>query len=261
MRYLQYLVILLSLIVPAQAFTISGTVNFTDVNNLTTTLPYARVELNSTVNTTTDITGAYNFTDMSPGTYMLRTLKNNAYSIESNTIIFDNTSDIISDFTLSFSKPYMDKPYILGNYIKGVYSNNIHTMNLWQNPNYMFGIYILQNSTYYKQCTLDSGNTFSCDRIINQNYTFHFMFSDIYNSNLTMYHPTLTGARNFTSEDLVVTAEASASSGKLSKNTQREAVLKDDFFTYLTVLIAIILLVFVASLFEFEKVEEVYKKK
>jgi hypothetical protein len=237
---------------------ISGITYFKDVNNSISILPYTKIELNNTMNTTSDINGTFNFTNININTYILQAIKNNAYSIEYNTINVINSYQTIN-ITLNFSKPFVSTPYLNGNFIQGVYSNNIRAMDLWENPNYVFGIYSLDNITYYKQCLISSGNTFACDKIPNQNYEFHFLFSDIYNSDLTYYHPTLIGARNFTSESLIISEKnMNASSGQLSKNPNREGITKNSFYTYLVILLLLIILIFVSSIGEKRKIKIQY---
>jgi hypothetical protein len=240
---------------------IIGSTYFKDVNNSISILPYTKIELNNLTNTTSDINGNYNFSNVINGTYILQAIKNNAYSIEYNTTTFNSGIGALINFTLNFSKPFIATPYLEGNYIKGVYSNNLRSINLWENPSYVFGIYILSNKTYFKQCSVETNIRFVCDNIPNQNYTFHFLYSDIYNDNLTKYHPTLTGSRNFTSEDLTISPEIAASSNQLSKNPDREKVVKNNVYTSLVILLFIIALIVVASLFEFERVDEVYKRR
>jgi hypothetical protein len=230
---------------------IYGYTNFIDINNISYILPNATILLNSTINTTSNNFGYYQFINTISGIYNISTSYNNAMNIENKIINYSNSSDLSLNFTLNYSHPYISTPYQENNYIKGKYSNNIKSMTLWNNPNYVWGLYNYTdtNNKYVKPCVYSGNNNiFICDYIPNINYSFQFQYSDIYNYDLNTYHPFLTGERDFFSNKLYVYKNNIISESQLSKQEPkiRENTLKT--FDFNIVYILFIFIIFVMML-------------
>ncbi|VVB60474.1 Uncharacterised protein [uncultured archaeon] len=186
---------------------ITGTVNYIDVDNTVHPLPGALVFINGTINATTDASGHYNIVFQN-GTHTLTAQKSAAFDISSATI--DNTT-ATADFTLEYSHPSIATPYLSArNTLSGTFSHNYLPINLWEEPNYVWGEYYYKVSgnysqtPYYKSCLYYGSGIFECDNINGQVFEFRFRYSDIYNTDLSTWHPSLTGSRNFTSDFLYV---------------------------------------------------------
>lgn len=222
----------------SDSFTATGKVTYRDVENSTGNLEGALVYYNSTINDTTDVNGDYSISEIPNGITTLSVIKSDAFSTDSGYV---SESSTVLNFELDFSKPQINKPYVDGDYLKGRYTHNFKTMDLWENPSFVWGkyyFYDLVNTSndkfYYKQCVSSGGDTFACEFIPDRNYSFNFVYSDHYNSNLATYHPTLTGMRNFTSDIFYSMAAVDYQAGGLQSisvmsQVDREKTLKNSF--------------------------------
>ncbi len=187
----------------------SGYVHLQDVDGSTTKLPGALVSISDTVNATTDADGYYTFTGVGAGDYTATASYNSAVSTQTKTI---SEASNPNNFTILFSKPAMSKPSLSGNYLTGTFSTNFKALNFWEIPNFMWGEYYYKeyintsdDRNFYEQCVYQGNNAFACNAPnTSSDYTFRFVFSDMYNMNLSQYHPTLTGDRNFTSDYIYI---------------------------------------------------------
>lgn len=227
---------------PNPTFDPSGYVYSRDVDNSTAALPGANVTINATVNTT-NATGYYEFIGLGGGTYNATASKGGAYSTQEKAI-----SGAGNDFTINFSKPFISVPYQENNYLKGKFSHNFKSVNLWETPNFVWGLYNYTDTgtIYTKACVYAGSNIFQCDYVKNTNYSFQFKYSDMYNYNLALYHPTLMGTRNFTSGLYYVQKDNIIGASQLSKlpQAQRESSLKSvwfDAFLWLALILVIIM--------------------
>ncbi len=186
----------------------SGYVFFQDVDGSINPLPDAVVQINETTVTTNE-TGYYIFYGEDNSIHTATASYNSAVSTQTKTI---SDASNPNNFTLLFSKPAMSKPSHAGNYLTGTFSTNFKSLNLWEIPNFMWGEYYYEDyintsndHNFYEQCAYQGSNVFSCNAPqTSSNYTFRFVFSDMYNMNLSQYHPTLTGYRNFTSDYIYI---------------------------------------------------------
>jgi len=180
-------------------FTLSGNIKLLDTDNSSNNLENVYVKINNTLNDFTDSNGNYEITDIPFGTYSL-TIN---YSLGTEILTDSITSlsgDLSEDYIIRYSKPFLTNPEISGSYLTTIYSHNYKSLNLWENPNYVWGNYTYNNNSYIQSCDYISGNNFRCDSISDKTYTFKFIYSDMYNHDLNSYHPTLTGQRQFTTD-------------------------------------------------------------
>ncbi|VVB60476.1 Carboxypeptidase regulatory-like domain protein [uncultured archaeon] len=221
------------------SFDPSGYVYYKDVDNNTNPLSGALVYINDTSNATTGGDGSYTITGVPNGVYTITAQKSAAFSTESTTI---SNATPTADFTLEYSHPSIATPYLSArNTLSGTFSHNYLPINLCEEPNFVWGEYYYYNSSsgnysqtpYYKSCQYYSGSTFECDNINGQVFAFRFRYSDIYNTDLSTWHPSLTGSRNFTSDFLYVgTAPAKNTLRTVSnlKGAARERAISFDFW-------------------------------
>lgn len=231
------------------SFNATGNIKYKDVDDSLNNLQNAYVYINSSVYDYTDINGNYEILNIPNGEYTLYVNKSNAYNTSS--IQISQTSSI-NNFTLLFSKPGIGSPYISGNFIKGNYFHNFKTMKLWENPYYVWGKYELENNETINKVCGYVNITFQCDVIPNQNYTFYFNFSDIYNYNLESWHPSLTGNRSFNSTTIIIhngtiQTESGFKTISILPQFEREKILKNDFFDYLFIMFMTLLILFIIS--------------
>lgn len=168
---------------------IIGHVDFIDTTGSTYDLPNATVRYNSTLFTTTDVNGDFELVGIP---YGFLTVSMNA--------AFDIDSGNKTDFILSYSHPSMTYPTITGNFFYSEYSNSVLPIKYWSNPYFAWGQYNYNSSNTTQACVISTGNTFNCN-VLTGNYIFNISFSDIYNYNLDLYHPFLTGRRIFYTQD------------------------------------------------------------
>ncbi len=176
------------------AFDLSGNVSYQDINGSIYLLEGANVSATSLINTTTFANGSYVLTGLN-GIYTINISKGLAYSTSSFTIsVISNTTT--SNVTLNFSHPSMTTPDISGNLLISTYSHNFKTINLWENPDHVWGIYHYNNSTIKEVCIYQGSNIFACN-LRSGVYTFQMNYSDIYNTALTLN-------RSFTTDNISI---------------------------------------------------------
>ena len=185
---------------------ISGHIYYTDIDGTIAELDSAIVSLyNDTLSysTTSDASGYYEIEIPYAGVFYRVISKSDAFSTDSELIEITNVM-FEDDINLKFSKPTIINNGIVGKFFEGNYSHNFKTMNMWENPSYVWGLYNISGMSYIKPCIYSSGTIFVCDIFdTDKYYTMRFMYSDIYNQNLTKYHPTLTGNRSFVSNSII----------------------------------------------------------
>lgn len=239
--------------VSGDTFSLSGNIQFIDIDNSNTDLENAYIEINDTLNDFTDSNGDYEIIDIPFGTYPLTI----TYSLGTETItdsIISLSGDLVENYNIEYSKPFMGLSYVEGNLIKVKYSHNYDTLNLWENPNYVWGVYYYDeyvntssDRNYYKQCSYLSNNIFACDLIPEKSYTFHIQYSDIYNYNLSSFHPSYTGIRNFTNDNIYIQNGSTTDIENifdrisLQSHEDREKYLKDYLYNIIFWMICIIL--------------------
>jgi len=237
-------------LIQSETFTATGKITFQDVDNTIYNLPNALVYYNSTLYDYTDSNGYYSISGIPNGSVNLFVNKSNAYNIA--TISVSNTSTI-GNAQLLFSKPLLSFPTLSGNYINTNYSHNFKAMNLWENPYFVWGIYTFGTGEIISnQCINSFSTTFQCDLPQNTNATFYFQYSDIYNYNLSNYHPTLTGHRIFNTSSIsllsgqIVNTEESVKSISLLSQEDREAYLSNslpDMYLIMIIFITICIII------------------
>lgn len=191
--------------------TISGHVTYEDVDGSTYDLPNVRVGISSEKFDFTDASGNYLIEDVADGTYTITVNRSAAFNVKAESVVVAGAS-LVRDYELSFSKPQLTVPAFTTNYLESTYSHNFKTMNLWENPSFVWGEYYYDayrntsnDHNYYEQCVNVRGNVFACNAPkTSSSYTFRMVYSDMYNMNLSQWHPSLTGYRNFTTERLYV---------------------------------------------------------
>lgn len=230
---------------PLSGTSISGTITYTDTDNINYILPYANVNLSSieyTYGTITDISGEYEII-VEPGQYLLSSSKGNAFSTKSQIVIIPEEGLSNQDLTLNYSKPNIINNGIVGKYFEGNYSHNFKTMNLWENPSFVWGLYNISGQSYIKPCIYASGTIFKCD-ILDTDiyYEMRFMYSDIYNQNLTKYHPLLTGNRSFVSNIMVASNLQTDQINTILSNrpvAERETYIKGELWDIIFLMLVI----------------------
>lgn len=189
-----------------------GKVQYREVDGNVYDLENAYVYINSTLNAYTSSNGNYNIANVPAGTYTITASypKVNSTASAMNPISYQISASLpftTRNFELLYSKPLLSNVRADGNFFYADYSHNFRTLKLWENPNFVWGVYepvVNQsiNNTIYRQCNYDGSNVFSCPKLTNFNYTFNFRYSDVYNNYLNIWHPTLLGERNFSSSRL-----------------------------------------------------------
>ena len=189
--------------------------------------------------------GFYTLTGIPDGNYIVKVNYSTGLNMINESIIL--VGAIQKNWTLNFSKPFMSNPVLTEkNTLKGYYSNDIIPINLWSNPNYVWGKYVLDDGQIYIQdCNYIVDNIFECDNIPNTNYEFNFIYSDIYNTNLDLYHPAIVGTRNFSSGKIYIINNSynDLDSRKIISRLgqkERENYIKNYFWEFLFLVIIII---------------------
>jgi len=225
----------------------SGYVKFKDTDNSINNLQNAYVKYNSTCFNYTNSTGYYKLpcTPAVPFTLSANWTK---VSISSESITVNNI-EVSNDFELDYSKPFIGSPYYSGQFIKGKYSHNFKTLKLWENPFFVWGEYKIEgkNTSAYKTCEYEGSNIFSCPRLSDMNYTFNFLYADIYNYALGTFHPTKSGMRNFTSStiyDAIGLSTEPFEKISILPQAEREAHIKDYMYDIIFLFIIVILVMF-----------------
>lgn len=230
---------------------LTGTITFKDenINNTIYPLQNALVFINSSYYNYTDSNGEY-FINISDDVYPV-TISKIGFGTETGNI---DTSLSNNDFTLLFSKPSMSLPHIeSGNKILSEYSNIQYPTSIWNSPNFVWGVYRFTefNGTekdidYFKPCSFYTGNTFSCELVTNKDYKFRIIFSDLYNYNLNIYHPFLTGNRNFTTGQITIGSDYTEITNiktiSILPQKERESAFKNYFWEAIYVMIVILVL-------------------
>ena len=233
-----------------QSTTISGNVKFQDINGSLANLENVYVKINDLYYDYTDSLGNY-IIQIPSGTYNLNFNKSSAFSTYNLTNIVSPSSN--NNVVLDYSKPHLSIPNLNGNYIQSTYSHNFKNLQLWENPNYVWCIYNFDDNNqtnFYKQSEYLQNNIFSCELIQNSNYTFYMEYSDIYNYNLSKWHPFLSGARNFTNNNIYIREGAIIDELKtISRSSQieREKILKNYFWDILFLMFIIFISIYAIS--------------
>lgn len=141
---------------------------------------------------------------------------------------------------VSSATPYISNPVQYGNFIQGNYSNTEYPLNLWESPNYVWGVYNYTdiNRTYYQSCIYSGNDTFSCDFVYNTNFTFHFQYSDVYS---------YANGTNYTSATLFVGENSSIIRFSRQPLATKESTVKSSNFSYLYLVLIFIIIIFFAS--------------
>ncbi len=238
----------------ATTFSASGYVYWAEIDGTTDALENALVKINETLFDFSDALGNYQISNVPNGVYTIYVNKTEAFSTTSGTTS-DSSPD--NDFTLLYAKPLMGAPYVSGsNTIYGTYSHNIYPITLWNNPVYIWGEYryddlngTAQDKPYYKTCSYISGSIFECPKDANRAYTFRFIYSDKWNNDLTSWHPSLTGSRNFSSPHLYLSTGGagggSPSAGDVKTPKQKEGLIQVNFWNALLITIVFLLMIII----------------
>jgi len=242
------------------SLSLSGTVTFTDVDNTTAPLPGALVYINSTVNDTTDASGAYSIS-VPDGTYTVSVLKSSAFSSVSAQVVVSGATT--HDFTLLYSKGTLGSPNLQNGRITTQYSNNLRAINPWELPSFVWVAtkYDAYNGTandkwYYKAANYDGGNQFSINVEKDKgNYRLYFTSSDIYNNPTSGWHPTINITRYFNSTEIYINQGNIGEQIVHRSTTTRERDAKINFWG--TIPYFIVVLIFMAA---FSKVREVKRR-
>jgi hypothetical protein len=240
--------------------TLSGYTKFIDVNGTIYSLPFTQVRLNSTTTTTSDTNGYYEFVNINYNIYNMTASKNNAYSIKNQFMNFTSTNTNLN-FTLNFSKPSLTTPFIQNNLIESIYSHNFKTIQLWENPYFVWGIYDYNGTIQKQVCTYKLNNTFACD-LLPGKYKFNMSYSDVYNYNLATWHPTLSGNRTFNTAYIYIEDGQLINNiinNKLPKAT-RESTLSSNLITYLFIMFIVILVIYTLSFNHKRRQLKVYER-
>lgn len=240
-------------------FNFNGNVKLLDIDNSSFNLENAYIRINDTLNTYTDSNGNYAI-ELPYGTYSY-TIN---YSLGTEILSDSVTSldaDVTNNYYIEFSRPFLSNPEISGNYFLTSYTHNYKTMNLWENPNYVWGNYTYDGNSYIQNCEYVSGTIFKCPNIDDKTYTFKFVYSDYYNHRLSDYHPNLTGSRQLSTDYLYFTngvivnnetgeAGASPTPIKISDSNQEDRE-KRTYNTFMDAVFFMVLVVFVILIISF----------
>lgn len=221
---------------------LSGNIKFQDTDGIDYNLQNAKISLGGITKATTDINGDYTIVNYETGTYKVNY---SAAMSEKTFVISTNATSQVHNDLLLFSKPSISLPILSGNKILGTYSHNFKSMLLWENPMYVWGKYDFLDTpgTYYQGCLYSgAGTEFQCGYISNRRYNFRFVFTDVFNNNLSMWHPTLTGSRNFTSGTLSIDGNMTSilSRQRLSGFSNRDEIIGNYFWEFLFLILAIL---------------------
>jgi hypothetical protein len=240
-------------------YSIYGYTKFTDTNNITYTLPNTLVQLNSSINTTSNISGYYEFFYPLNDEYNIIASKGDAYDIKSTYIEHNNHSDSIN-FTLNYSKPSLTTPIIDGAFLKSTYSHNFKTISLWENPYFVWGNYVYTNASTKKECLYKGNNVFACD-LLPGTYKFNMTYSDIYNYNLYLYHPTLTTNRTFSTGYIYIEDGSLSFNNTFKLNPRtRETNLNNNVYDYLFIIIIILGIVYITGFNKRRRILKVFER-
>jgi len=231
---------------------LSGQVSFNDTNGTNHPLPGALIYLNSTINTTTDGTGAYSLTGIN-GTFTITAQKSAAYSTSAITRTI--TTNTTQDFILNYSKGTLGSPNLQNGRITTQYNNNLRAINPWELPSFVWVAtkYDAYNGTandkwYYKAANYDGGNQFSINVEKNKgNYFLYFSSSDLYNNPTSGWHPTINITRYFNSTEIYINQGNIGEQIVHRSIASREQEAKTNFWGIGVFLIFVLLLIAASS--------------
>jgi hypothetical protein len=240
-------------------YSISGYTKLTDIDNITYILASTMIRLNSSINTMSNASGFYKFSNLTTGVYNMNATKGFAYNSKEEMVNFIQTN-VTVNFTLNYSKPSMSTPTIDGQSLKSIYSHSFKNITLWDNPYFVWGNYVYTNTTTKKECLYKGNNIFACD-LLPGKYKFNMSYSDIYNYNLYLYHPTLTFNRTFYTNYIYIGSDSLSYNNTFKLNAKtREVTLSNKIYDYIFVIIIMIGIIYIVGFNKKRRSLKVYER-
>jgi len=256
-----FFIIALTIIQNAGAFTLSGTVNFTDINGTISALPGARVWIDDTHSSISDGSGTYSIGGVS-GTNTIIVNKSNAFQNTTTNIAIE--ADTTRDFNLLYSRGQLSTPIIRSGRIITQYSHNFYQISLWRNPDFVWAArrydsYIGTQSDrwYLTAANYDGENQFSINKETGSgNYQLYFASSDFFNNPTTGWHPTVSETRYFNSSTIYIQqgqVGINASLQHISTAQKEKGIEQDIFGVVLLFMICLIMVVIMQKMAQRKK--------